>query len=334
MTWFAVDDMFHSHPKLAELGTGKRFAEAVALWTMAGSWSALHLTDGRVKTAQLTRLVPYQPTQAANDLVRVGLWETTAEGFQFRDWADYQPTRDEVEAKREKGAARTRKSRRRASVSNDVGNASCNAVTDDVTNASETLSRPVPSRSLGERGEHPPKPSPELDQTKAAIPVDRFLASFAKPGKVTRADVARWFSDLRAKAGRGVWHWDGKSYGKHADGLQKVAKAVEAESDPEATVGAAWRGFWADEKAKAAGYPFEWFAHDFGRYVADGATAPSDVAQEIARKIGELAADSNRLQAEAGAALKRGDRAEWSRLNAESEAKAQECERLKRGNAA
>lgn len=148
MTWFAVDDSFHGHPKVADLEDGKHFATALALWTLAGSWCAHHLTNGRVPTAQLRKLVPFPATGPAAELVRVGLWEEVVGGFQFRDWADYQPTKDEVEEKRAKGAARTRKSRNRAKRLNieAAGNAVTPSVTDDVSNASVTLPRPDPTR--------------------------------------------------------------------------------------------------------------------------------------------------------------------------------------------
>lgn len=163
MTWFAVDDSFFGHPKLAELEAGPCFAQAIALWTVAGSWCAHHLTDGRVPAAQLRRLVPFGTARATSELVRVGLWTEADGGYQFRDWTHYQPTKTEVEESRAKSAARTRKSRmiareRSASEScdTDVSNVACNgvtrtvtdAVTSGVTNALDTLPRPVPSRPV------------------------------------------------------------------------------------------------------------------------------------------------------------------------------------------
>lgn len=144
MTWFAVDDSFHGHPKLAELEAGGRFAEALSLWTVAGSWCASHLTDGRVPAAQLRKLVPFSPSRAADELARVGMWDRVDGGFQFHDWDHYQPLRNEVEERRQKSAARTRKSRQQAQ----------SRVTSSVTNVErdvlETLSRPVPSRPVPE----------------------------------------------------------------------------------------------------------------------------------------------------------------------------------------
>jgi hypothetical protein len=314
MTWFAVDDMFHGHPKLAELGTGKRFAEAIALWTMAGSWSALHLTDGRVSAAQICRLVPYQPTQAASDLIRVGLWEGVGDGFQFRDWADYQPTKEEVEAKRAGGAARTRKSRRRASVGNTV--------TDGATDVSDTRQTrpPVPSRPplSKESVTHAPErgATPEPNQALAGIPADRFLASVSVAPGVPVNTIAQWFSKHRFDAGHGKWTWIRRGYGADFDVLTKIANALAGEAEPETAFADACRGFWADESAKAKGYPISFLAADVGRYAARGAAtggAAGDAAirdvmrirEAIKAAVGGDPEVEARLQAEYLAAQKR-----------------------------
>lgn len=117
MSWFKVDDTFHAHPKVVALEDGAHFAEAMALWILAGTWSSANLTDGHVPRAALRRLVPFKATEAAEELVRVGLWEADGDGYRFHDWADYQPTRDQVESKRAEDAERKRKGRstRRAS---------------------------------------------------------------------------------------------------------------------------------------------------------------------------------------------------------------------------
>jgi hypothetical protein len=48
----------------------------------------------------------------ASTLVEVGLWEVSEGGYQFHDWGDYNPTREEVKADRE--AARERMKRLRS----------------------------------------------------------------------------------------------------------------------------------------------------------------------------------------------------------------------------
>lgn len=98
-----MDDSFHTHPKVLAIPRRARVA-TVGLWTLTGNWCSHHLTDGH--------LAAHMPAEfdagknAANLLIEVNLWERTASGFVFHDWADWQPTRAQVEADRE--AAKTR----------------------------------------------------------------------------------------------------------------------------------------------------------------------------------------------------------------------------------
>ncbi|MCJ1709274.1 HNH endonuclease [Microbacterium sp. VKM Ac-2923] len=93
MPWFKIDDGFWSHPKVLELSDA-----AITLWVRAGSYCAGHLTDGALTRATL-RLLSAVPDDAT-ELVAVGLWDVTPTGWEFHDWADYQPTREQVLAQR------------------------------------------------------------------------------------------------------------------------------------------------------------------------------------------------------------------------------------------
>lgn len=111
MPWFKVDDAFHSHPKVMELSV-----EAVGLWTLAGTWCANYLTDGVIKESVLHRFgrTSANVRELCDELVKSGLWEAVDEGvYQYRDWADYQPVKDDVEAEREAARERMRQVRAR-----------------------------------------------------------------------------------------------------------------------------------------------------------------------------------------------------------------------------
>ena len=108
MPWFKVDDSIHAHPKFIDLPMS-----AIGLWTIAGAWSAQFLTDGLVNDRQLRRLGGEQ--EDIDALVDAGLWDATPDGYQFHDWDDYQPTRDDVESKRESDRERKRRQRRNPS---------------------------------------------------------------------------------------------------------------------------------------------------------------------------------------------------------------------------
>jgi hypothetical protein len=107
--WYKVDDTFHSHPKSRRSGL-----EAVGLWTVSGSHCMAYKADGFVPE-WFVRSWP-KGKRLADVLVREGLWKPEVKdgepGWQFHDWADYQPTSEEIEADRV--YARDRQRRRRA----------------------------------------------------------------------------------------------------------------------------------------------------------------------------------------------------------------------------
>ncbi len=103
MVWFKVDDSFWSHPKVLTLS-----GDALALWVRAGAYCGQQLTDGFVSLQALRMLAD---RDAAVELANAGLWESVRGGFQFHDWAEYQPTREHVIEERKKATERKRKSR-------------------------------------------------------------------------------------------------------------------------------------------------------------------------------------------------------------------------------
>ncbi|XAL85133.1 replication initiation protein [Mycolicibacterium phage phi1_186001] len=110
MSWFPVDDAFHSHPKAIKAGD-----EAVGFWSRAGSYCMAYLTDGFVPEWWVRQ----QPRgmAKAKRLVAAELWSYPVEkdgelGFQFHQWKP-ECTKAAVEAARKK--ARDRKARSRES---------------------------------------------------------------------------------------------------------------------------------------------------------------------------------------------------------------------------
>lgn len=106
MAWARVDDGLHKSVKWRRASKGAR-----ALWTTSLSWAMDELTDGYVPHDLLSYL---GGTKAdAKSLVDCGLWIELKDGWQFHDWADYQPSRAKVIEERAK--ARERQKRLRAS---------------------------------------------------------------------------------------------------------------------------------------------------------------------------------------------------------------------------
>ena len=184
MAWFKVDDGFYDHPKVEELPNA-----AVGLWVKAGTWCAKHETDGVIPA---TRVKAFKGTASQiRALIECGLWsETTtnsgAKAYSFRDWFDYQPSREEREEERALWREKKRKSRsqkldklrQQQNVPQGVPEMSPEETNEGVPEMSGTIpdpSRPDPSLSVigsqpttGSRGQADWPDGDELDALGAA----------------------------------------------------------------------------------------------------------------------------------------------------------------------
>ena len=111
MTWFKVEDNFWSHPKVMHLSS-----HAAGVWLRSAAYCSAHLTDGRITGHTIEVICPESRAhtrRAIAELVTAVLWDLGTQGdeYVFHDWAVYQSTRAEVEAKRE--AEREKKARQR-----------------------------------------------------------------------------------------------------------------------------------------------------------------------------------------------------------------------------
>lgn len=154
MPWFKIDDKHHDHKKTRKALRGvvgkRRDAGAMGLWELAGSWSADNLQDGFVPTDELFRWDDDWEVLSRR-LVDADYWEPSEKdgepGFQFLNWDEHQPTKADVEAKREAARQRMRSARSKGGRgsgevrANEQANTSRSS--DDVRS---TPSRPVPSR--------------------------------------------------------------------------------------------------------------------------------------------------------------------------------------------
>jgi hypothetical protein len=103
--WFRVDDGFYDHPKVVRAGNA-----AIGLWVRSATWSARHLTDGRIPAEVVARLG--RPSQAAS-CERAGLWILVDDEYCIPDWLDYQPSALEIKKRRRSDAERKREWRAR-----------------------------------------------------------------------------------------------------------------------------------------------------------------------------------------------------------------------------
>jgi hypothetical protein len=158
MTWVRLDDGFTEHPKVKRISS-----DALRLFLRGLCYANRYLTDGRLTFRDAHELAALKPTEGAifvltheredliDELVSARLWERDGTDFVIHDYADYQPTREEVLAEREKTRARVSRFRGR-------GNA--------VRNGTPDPTRPSPQTPRSESNEHlerlfPPEPSEE-----------------------------------------------------------------------------------------------------------------------------------------------------------------------------
>jgi hypothetical protein len=86
--------------------------KSLGLWVRAGSWSMHQLSDGFIPREIVSALGGDWDDTAA--LINAGLWQEAPGGYQFHDWAEYQPTREQVLAERAAAAERKRRSREKS----------------------------------------------------------------------------------------------------------------------------------------------------------------------------------------------------------------------------
>jgi hypothetical protein len=113
MTWLKLDDHFAGHPKISPLSDG-----AFRLHVSGLLFCAAHETDGLLPVEQVPILMPkYRPRYLAEVIAR-GLWLPHLEVVELHDFLDYNPTHEQVKARRE--ATRERVARARAAKQSGV----------------------------------------------------------------------------------------------------------------------------------------------------------------------------------------------------------------------
>jgi len=139
MSWIRIDDSAPEHPKLIRAGTS-----ACWLWVCGLAYCSRHLTDGIIPSEAIERFGVAGAAKHAAQLVAVGLWEQTSGGYLVHDYHEYQPSRSQVETRRERSAQRLKAWREANSYIG--GNAHETLLHDDVKDERNAVStiNPVP----------------------------------------------------------------------------------------------------------------------------------------------------------------------------------------------
>lgn len=194
MVWARIDDKLHGHAKTEMAGT-----EAMGLWVIALSYCSDYLTDGHITRQRVERLAGSRGEELAARLVMAGFWEPTATGWVFRDFAEYNPTRDEVEAERERrravsraggkasGKARAAKAARSTIDIPEISVESNRTVGSAVPEATEPEGEPESNRPVHFRFAPGSGRSASLPEHPIPIPIPIPIAAAADPDLRTGA---------------------------------------------------------------------------------------------------------------------------------------------------
>lgn len=98
MPWFRVDDGMPFNKKVVPIPRRRR-KNALGLWMMCGCWSSFNHTDGLIPLHVIDEMGGTK--REIDDLVDLaGLWSRVDGGYLHLNWAEYQPTRENTEAKK------------------------------------------------------------------------------------------------------------------------------------------------------------------------------------------------------------------------------------------
>lgn len=103
MAWFKVDDAFFTSHKVLSIPRDRR-QEVIGAWLLVGTWSAHKMTDGLVPEYVLDDFGIKESSRVM--LIEAGLWIEHDDEIEFHDWAEYQPTREQMTAKRDETHAK------------------------------------------------------------------------------------------------------------------------------------------------------------------------------------------------------------------------------------
>lgn len=206
MPWGRMDDKFHRNRKVRELRRIKGGREALGTWVYWWSW-CLDEPDlvGFVPADEL----PPADAKAAPLLVEVGLWDEVDGGYQFHDFAEYNPTRQQVEAK--KKADRERVAAKREETREIVA---CDIAGDTEPDTPTTNTRVASTRRAPASQ---PIPIPNPEEEEKSVSSSRLSLARDREAEPPRAGFARVFE---------IWN-------KHVHGGKPVGAAHVHKKDLE-----------------------------------------------------------------------------------------------------
>jgi hypothetical protein len=170
------------------------------LWTLAGAWSAKHLTDGYIPEYVVEELS--FTAKVASHLVTCGLWEVAEDGWRFKGWAKYQPTKEQVLERRHAEVDRKRKYRESRRSRDEVSQRDTSGTGTGQTVGHQRVSdypdptRPDPSRPQVNTSSSEPTARPDVEELCSLL-ADLIEGNASKRPTLTKAwrDAARLMLD-------------------------------------------------------------------------------------------------------------------------------------------
>lgn len=97
MTWLKLDDKFAGNPKITPLSDG-----AFRLHVAGMLYCAQHETDGRIPPEAVPTLMPKFRRGYLDELISSDrdLWHRNGVGYVVHDFTEYNPSRDQLQARR------------------------------------------------------------------------------------------------------------------------------------------------------------------------------------------------------------------------------------------
>ena len=107
LKWVRLDTTFPTNQKTLDLAAAGRW-RAITVYLCSLAHAGAQGTDGWIPTSAL-RVIHARPIDAQH-LTDAGLWAKEEGGYLIHDWADYQPTSQDINARtiRARDAARAR----------------------------------------------------------------------------------------------------------------------------------------------------------------------------------------------------------------------------------
>jgi hypothetical protein len=167
MAWVRIDDGLPDHPKFLALGRDRWVG--IGLFIEMLCYANRYLTDGAVPAAAVRRA----SARVAARLADVGLIETAPDGWRIHDYHRYQPSREDVEARRTaEHEAKVAGGRARAASADRQGGRFASAGDQQATSspAGDELAPPVPAAPAAHQQAAPAPAQPNPTQPNPKKP--------------------------------------------------------------------------------------------------------------------------------------------------------------------